>query len=270
MTASVPRKIILCLLVFVSAFVFPAAGFAADQEARIGIVLLHGKTGTPSKEGAGLVGPLRHEGFLVEMPEMPWSESRYINADYATALNEIQQAVDKLIERGAQKIVVAGHSFGANAALAFGAYRGNIAGVAMLAPGHTPYTKQAQEKYADALNKSRSLVASGQGNAKGSYPDDNQGTALTVKTTAAIYLSFFEQRGMANMPLSAHRLSPTIPLFYAVGNQDLMFARGKGHIFDRAPANPQSRYVVVNAGHQDTPIATLPELIAWLHELARQ
>ncbi|MGB7065937.1 MAG: hypothetical protein WBF55_12405, partial [Syntrophobacteria bacterium] len=45
-----------------------------DQD--IGIVLMHGKNGTPHDYIATLAGSLRRAGLQVKTPEMPWSRRR--------------------------------------------------------------------------------------------------------------------------------------------------------------------------------------------------
>ncbi len=101
-----------------------------------GVVLLHGKGGTPTSMIEGLTESLRKEGAVVEAPELPWSRRRMYDATYDQAMAEIDLAVQKLKWAGATKIVVAGHSLGANAAIGYGARRDGLAAVIALAPGH--------------------------------------------------------------------------------------------------------------------------------------
>src|SRR6187455_988744 len=75
-----------------------------------GVVLLHGKGGSPTSMIEGLTESLRKEGALVEAPELPWSGRRIYDATYDQAMAEIDLAVQKLKWSGATRIVVAGHS----------------------------------------------------------------------------------------------------------------------------------------------------------------
>jgi dienelactone hydrolase len=93
---------------------------ADAAEGRTGVVPIHGKWGTPARYVDGLAGALRDKGFLVATPLMPWGRGRDYDADYPKALEQITAEVQSLQQRGAATIVVAGHSFGANAALASG------------------------------------------------------------------------------------------------------------------------------------------------------
>lgn len=83
-----------------------------------------------------LASALKGAGFLVVAPDMPWSRSRGFDKTYEETMAEIDDAVERLKEAGATKIVVGGHSIGANAALGYGARREGLAGVTVIAPDH--------------------------------------------------------------------------------------------------------------------------------------
>jgi esterase/lipase len=89
----------------------------------LGIVLIHGKGGTPTSMIEGLHESLKREGALVEAPEMPWSARRIYDATYDQAMTEIDAAAERLRKAGAKKIAVMGHSLGANAAIGYAARR---------------------------------------------------------------------------------------------------------------------------------------------------
>jgi hypothetical protein len=67
------------------------------------------------------------------------------------------------------------------------------------------------------------------------------------------------------MPANAARL--TAPLLYVAATNDPT-QRGRWYIFDRAPANPLSRYVTVNSDHIGTPAASHQIVLDWLKELS--
>lgn len=247
---------------FVAITFFALFSWGADT---IGIVLMHGKTSTPSKVDSFVGERLTRAGFLVETPEMPWSKSRYLDASFDSALSEIDASVKKLRARGATKIVIAGHSMGANAALAYAVRREGIDAVAMLAPGHTPDATNFVSRFSEDVARAKTMVESGKGDYEANFGDINMGRRFDVRTSAVIYLSYFAPDSMANMPHSASMLH--IPLFYAVGTQDLLYNAGSGYIFDKAPKNQKSAYVVVEANHMGVPSAAADKLIAWLQTL---
>src|SRR3569833_1097249 len=93
---------------------------ALASEADTGIVLLHGKQSSPGNVG-DIARTLRNAGCKVATPEMPWSQRREYDVPYAAALEEVASAARELQGDGATRLVVGGHSLGANAALAYAA-----------------------------------------------------------------------------------------------------------------------------------------------------
>jgi pimeloyl-ACP methyl ester carboxylesterase len=241
-----------------------APGRAEDK---VGVVLMHGKWGSPNKFVDSLAGSLRRADFLVESPEMPWSKSRDYDRSYEEAMTEIDKAFDKLRAKGATVLVVAGHSLGANAALGYAATRPGLAGVVALAPGHTPERSVFRDKLGDSVDKARTMVAEGKGDSTASFGDLNLGKPASFNMKARIYLSYFDPDGPAVMPRNAAAIQGGIPLFVAMGREDPLFSAGRGYLFDKAPANPKSLYLEVSGGHLDTPTQAADALVAWIKGL---
>jgi hypothetical protein len=108
------------------------------------------------------------------------------------------------------------------------------------------------------------MVAAGHGDERASFTDLNIHGPFSVNTTAAIYLSFFDPTGPANMLDNVSRLRE--PLLWVAGNADRS-QPGPGYAFSRAPANPLNRYVTVSADHLGTPTAAREAVLTWLKEL---
>ena len=209
------------------------------------------------------------QGYLVRTPEMPWSGRRFYDAPYPEALRQIGEAMQQLRDQSAKRVVVGGHSFGANAALAFAAEHPDIDGILMLAPGHTPESRGMQENgVAASLQKAKDLVAAGQAEDEAYFTDVNQGKRQTIRTTASIYLGYFDPAGRGPMPVSASALRRPIPL-RLIGTEDRLFhlLADEKYVFKRVPDHPLSQYVVVHADHMTTPTAGTSEILAWLKTL---
>src|SRR5687768_8836842 len=117
-----PRMIqTLCIWLtsaFIIIFLFITATTAAQSPASgIGIVIMHGKGGSPTKYVSDLASSLEEKGFLVANLEMLWSGKRDYDTDVGTAEKEVQSALDALRSKGAKRLFVAGHSLGALFAL---------------------------------------------------------------------------------------------------------------------------------------------------------
>jgi dienelactone hydrolase len=231
-----------------------------------GVVLMHGKGGAPGGFIASTAAALQAEGAKVVMPQMPWARARMYDAGYEQAMAEIDRAVAQLKAQGATRIVVAGQSFGANAAIGYAARRDGLAGVIALAAGHTPERRVFMQRTAPGIDMAKQLIAEGKGDVPGSFPDMNQGKTFDVRATAKVYLSFFDPNGPAPMPKNAAAMRP-VPFLWVIGREDSLVSAGADYAFNKAPKNPKSKYLEVNARHENTPDVAKAEVVLWLKTL---
>jgi pimeloyl-ACP methyl ester carboxylesterase len=181
-------------------------------------------------------------------------------------LTQIDRTIEELKSQGAARIVVGGQSLGANAAIGFAARRGaGLAGVVVLAPGHTP-ERMKRPDLVESVGKARQLVAAGRGSDVDTFADLNQGRTFPVKGTAAAYLSFFDPAGPAVIPRNAAGM-PAVPLLWVIGRGDPLIGLGRDYAFSKGAKHAKSRYVEVDAGHEDTPHAARAAVVAWLKSL---
>jgi pimeloyl-ACP methyl ester carboxylesterase len=252
------------LLIALLFSVLPISASAAPGD--IGIVLMHGKQASPSSM-MGLAGDLRAAGYRVSTPEMPWSQRRELDVTYPEALAEIEAAAALLIKDGAKSIVVGGHSFGANGALAYAASARPVVGIIALAPGHVPERGNFRRIVAPGVQQARDMIAAGQAQEKTWFPDVNQGKTRQIKTTAAAYFTYFDPDGIAAMPRVAASLTAPMPIFMAVGNSDVISGYAETAIFNAAPKHEKSQYLTLNADHLNTIRIATPQLISWIQSL---
>src|SRR4051794_5369915 len=154
----------LALLAIVAVTAAFAVGHG-DTRDRLGVILLHGKLGTPTDRRSGLeaIGrDLQARGERVALPTMPWSVEGWltIDSDVPAALSMLDALAASLRAEGASRIVLVGHSLGANVALAYAANRGGVAGLVMAAPGHIPGSlARRDEGVRAAVARAREMVA---------------------------------------------------------------------------------------------------------------
>lgn len=258
----------------VTLLVIQTVAAAAQQStglAGFGIVILHGKGGQPGGLTASLAAALTAAGATVEAPAMAWKgqggrPEAYV-LTYEQALAPIASAIARLKAAGASRIVLAGHSLGANAAIGFAArHPTSVSAVIALSAGHTPERMQRRELVA-AVAEARRRVAAGEGDRLTRFPDLNQGDTIDVQATPKAYLSFFDPKGPAVIPRNAAAM-PAVPLLWVIGRNDPLSALGRGYAFAKAPSHPQSKYLEVDAGHRDAPDAARAAVLAWLSALA--
>jgi len=232
----------------------------------VGVVLMHGKTGTPERVIDRLAYELRDKGYLVSTPVMPWSQGRLYDRTFEEALTEIDLEVEGLRSKGAKKILIAGQSLGANVALGYAAARPSVDGVIALAPAHSPESPRFREARAGDIKRARELIASGNISQKERFTDVNMGRSFPVIVTPGVYLSWFDPDGPAVMPKSAAAIKQPIPMLFVIGSRDPN-AQPKDYVFDKAPSHPKSRYITVPAGHLEVVSASVAEVISWIVSL---
>jgi pimeloyl-ACP methyl ester carboxylesterase len=251
-----------CLLASLPALFPLAAALAAEGD--LGVVLLHGKQARP-QDVADIAGTLRSAGCKVATPEMAWSQRREFDVPYGIALQEVEAAGKEL---QVKRLVVGGHSLGANAALAYAASGRPVSGVFALSPGHVPEGGAFRREVAPGVQKAQEMVARGAGEEKAWFPDSNQGRTRQVRTTAAAYLSYFDPQGMGALIRSCRRIPPGTPLFMSVGESEGILDYARGTLFPAAPANERSVFLAVPGDHIGAPRAAAPMLVEWLRALA--
>lgn len=245
-----------------------ATGCQTAAENNVGIVLMHGKRGTAMQRSplGPLISRLKYENFFVATPDMPWHRHRWLEKDYMQSMAEIDNLVADLKSRGATKIVVGGHSMGANAALGYGARRGGLAGVLAIAPGHSPGDNDYQLMLDNDYQRAREMVEAGKGEDVAVFRDVNQMRDSKWKIKARVYLSWYDPQGSAPMKKNTAGLKPGTALMWVEGQDDSSF-KGEYYAFDKAPAHPKNVYVIVPGGHGAVPRSGADKIIAWLKGL---
>lgn len=242
--------------------VISASPSAAAFE-RFGIVLLHGKTGTPG-QFTQLYRDVTDLGYLVETPELCWSANRIYDRPFTACLEDVDAAIAVLKDLGAEGIIVAGHSLGGIGSLAYGATHESLAGIIALAPAGDPVAFGRIPTIAGSLKKARVAVQAGSGDVVDTFDDFVLGRALPVTATAADFLTFYgpESPGVMARTIPAQKA----PLLWVAGTRDSS-QRNAPALFHTVPANAHNRFVTVNARHLGTPSAALDAILDWLDDL---
>jgi esterase/lipase len=255
---------VLTLALFLGTLL-PLGASAAEK---IGVLLLHGKAGG-NKSIYHLSGELESAGFLVEMPSStPWSPNRIYDRTYLETLKELDGAVDKLKAAGATRVVVGGHSIGANVALGYAANRKGLAGLIVLGAGHFISGKFMGKKLGKYVARAKKMIAAGKGKEAADFDDINQRKEISREMTAEIYQSWFDKGGPANMRTNAASLPGDLPVLWVAGEDDRVASKVlKRLVWSKMVGNPKNRFVIVNGGHVATPDNAVEEVIDWLKEL---
>lgn len=231
---------------------------------KIGMILMHGKGGT-TRAVESLAADLAGAGILVETPLMPWSRDRIFDKSYDEAMAEIDGHVARLRARGAKRIIVAGHSLGANASLGYAARRKGLTGIVLLAYGHVPGMGGFAMRISESVNKAQSMIHAAKGEEKAAFDDWNQGRRTSVYGTASDVLSWFDPYGGATIDHNAPKVNRNTPILCVDGSGD-RWPRCS-YILPRTPGHPLSKAVTVDADHGGTPAESTAAIANWLRTL---
>ncbi|BBP01340.1 alpha/beta hydrolase [Sulfuriferula nivalis] len=239
---------------------------AHAQSPQLGIVIMHGKGGSPSGLVSTLAEGLQTRGYLVSNLDMPWSGRRHYDVDVAHAQREVEAAILSLRQQGAQKVFVAGHSQGG----VFAMYLAGVLpvdGVIAMSPGGNVASAGFREKLGETVAQARQLQATGQGDVTVGLNDYEGSRGLfTVITTPNIYLSWFDPEGAMNLEYSV--LAAKVPILWTVAKNDYPALRQVNiPLYSKLPANPSNHYYESDSDHKGAPTADMDEIVRWTHEL---
>jgi pimeloyl-ACP methyl ester carboxylesterase len=256
------------ILLAVFAAVLPFAATAQPQT--IGVVLMHGKGGSPTGLVAGLASSLERKGFLVANLDMPWSARRDYDVTVEQGEREVEAALAGLRKKGARKVFVIGHSQGGVFALHLA---GKIAadGFVTIAPGGSSANRFFAEKVADSLARARELVAQGKGAepAQQLYDYENARGNYAVKTSPAVYVTWFDPAGAMSQERAVKVVNPRVPVLWVGPTRDYLgLLRFSLPLYRDLPRNPLTRLYEPNADHRGAPTAAADEIARWTREVA--
>lgn len=270
MLGSACKHMALILAVIVAMIFAAIVPPAAAQSPGIGVVIMHGKGGAPTKHVADLAASLEGKGYLVANLDMPWSGQRDYDANVAAAEQQVASALDSLRARGAAKLFVVGHSQGGLFALYFGG-KHPVDGIVAIAPGGNVGSTVFREKLGAAVAQARQLVAAGKGDEKARFLDfeSSRGT-YPIAATPANYLAWFDPDGAMNQVIAIKNMNPKAPVLFIAPKGDYPgLQKIKQSMFDALPRHPLTRLYEPDATHLGAPSASFDEILRWTREAAR-
>lgn len=247
---------------------FPFTGMAETTASPIGIVIMHGKGGSPTKHVSELASSLEGKGYLVANLEMPWSGQRDYDVDVSAAGSEVESALEVLRSKGAKKLFVAGHSQGGVFALYFGS-KHVVDGVIAIAPGGSVNSRIFREKLGESVALARKLVDEGKGSEKTRFFDYEGGRGIyPVVTTPAAYFSWFDPDGAMDEMAAIKKMNSRTPVLFVAPTGDYPgLQKTKQRMFGSLPSNPLTRLYEPASTHLGAPSASVDEIQRWTTEV---
>ena len=240
---------------------------AKGQSRGITIVMLHGKGGKPgAPQYSGYYRDLRKAGYTIIAPRMPYSR---FDADYKQAIAVIDAAVEEAVKRGGVRVVIAGHSMGATLSLHYGGnhQRKEVIGIMPIALGHSPELSRKLQRVTDeSIREAREMTGAGKGEKKKRFKDLNAGRVSTIRTTANIYLSYYDPQVFPELAGVLPKIQ--VPVFWVSGSEDrLTYVYKAEDNFNLIPPNPKSKYLVGKGRHLTVIGKQTQPMIDWLNTL---
>ena len=235
------------------------------QDKPCAAVLLHGKWGNP--QPMVFFGRKLEPYCVFKSVEMPWSQRRNYDATYPAALDDVGAQVRTFREQGYKRVVLIGQSFGANAAMAYMADRGDVDAVVAMSPGHTPALWYERSLTKSAVDQARDLVSQGKPGETLTLEDVNQGQRRNFRMQADVLLSFFDPKGLGDIPRSVETFKKPVPFMWVMGSADGTFRITGEAVYNKAPAHPRSQYLVMEADHMSLQDVAAPKVLEWIKAL---
>jgi alpha-beta hydrolase superfamily lysophospholipase len=236
-----------------------------------GVVVMHGKGGSPTGYVRPLAKYLEEKGCLVANLEMPWSGRRSYDVDVASAEKEVEAALESLRAKGAAKLFVAGHSQGGAFALHFGTNHA-VDGIIAIAPGGSSAAPTPMQKLGPSYARARGLVAEGKGAEKERFQDFEGGRgAYPVVVAPSSYVTWFDPDGAMNQAASVRNMKPQTPVLYIAPSGDYpALQRVKSEMFGALPRHALTRLYEPSASHLEAPAASSEEILKWISQVSTQ
>jgi pimeloyl-ACP methyl ester carboxylesterase len=256
-------------MLILAANLFSLPVYAQTPVSEIGVVIMHGKGGSPYRWVIELAQALEFEDYQVANLEMPWSKGRQYDVDVKTAENEVTAAMDALRAKGVKKVFVAGHSQGGWFALYYGGQQ-IVDGLIAIAPGGQVDSPPFRRELGGYVERAKRMIDEGRGNEKATF-EDYEGSRGNnpITTTAAIYWSWFNPDGTQTSSVP-RKVKPGAPVLYVVPTRDYPGLSGRKRTdFGALPENPLTRLYEPEASHMEAPAASSEEIIRWIREVAR-
>ena len=243
--------------------------FAVAAQALLGAVIMHGKGGSPTRLVADLAKSLESGGILVANLEMPWSGKRDYDVTAGKGEQEVEAALAELRKKGAKKVFVIGHSQGGVFTLHL-AGRIKADGFVTIAPGGSTANAYFYERISSSFTRAKELVAAGKGNEPAElYDFENARGNYPVKSTPAVYVTWFDPAGAMSQERAVKAVNPDVPILWVGPTRDYPgLLKMSLPLYGDLPKNPQTRLYQPNADHRGAPTVAADEIARWMREIA--
>jgi pimeloyl-ACP methyl ester carboxylesterase len=220
-----------------------------------GYLFLHGKGSGPDAPICTmneLVNGFRvRAGELVDYVQHSWGYNQLYTQPFEVVIAEVDAAVQRLKDAGADYIHIISHSIGCNVALYYATKRTNFNSIVLLAPAHNTHTLKMQFLTEWSRRKANTLLATpGYNIATVEQFVDNSVTDVEiVNATALNYLSYMDPAGNTNMVTNLAKISRPLNVLLIAGRLDLTQVGVLPSLFNKINKTTLSTYQITNDTH---------------------
>lgn len=260
------KKLLQASIAFVGFFLFAAGTLAEPKD--IGIVIMHGKGGSPNRWVSDLAYSLERQGYQVANIEMPWSGERQYDVTVKDAEDEVTAALTDLRRDGVKKVFVSGHSQGGTFAFYY-ATNHDIDGVIGIAPGGQVDSPPFRKELGNYVKQAKRMIDEGKGSETAKFADyeGSRGNNF-VTTTADIYFDWFNPDGTQTSN-SIRKINPNIPVLYISPKQDYPgLKKNMRTNYNSLPRNALTKLYEPDSNHMGAPGASSTEIIHWINQVS--
>ncbi len=233
-----------------------------------GYLVLHGKKSGPADPGCALHPLIQSlkEHSPVDFVSHAWSYDRLYDQPFESSEESIQQARQRLLDQGATKIHIVGHSLGGNAAIYYATKQHNFDSIVLLAPAHNTHIAKIRAQCAWSVRKAKSLLANN--NDEPNHFVDFDAADVTISVVKpSIYLSYFDAEGPCNMTFNAKKVPKLINVLCLSGQSDVTQASTRELVYDPLPRTPQSQFHLLAEDHNTVCYNSHDLVVNWTKNL---
>lgn len=232
-------------------------------------ILMHGKWSHPNTPVLRILEKdLKEKNYIVEKPNMPWSRTRLYDQTYEASLQDLGAMIQKYKQEGVKKVVLIGHSLGANAAMAYQAHVGDADAIVAITPGHIPYLMCKRDHHHEyVIKKAEDNIKRNKNETLINFIDLNCGISKKFTVAADIFFSYFNPSGLAHMPATVKKFKKIIPVLYIEGAHDHIHT-GPDSVFSKIPQHQLNTYTLTRGNHMTTPEISSKQITSWLNFLS--
>ena len=234
-----------------------------------GYILIHGKNTGPRRPDCamGVLARKLEQHSLVDYRIYPWEWNNLYFDTFESSFDQIVEARNRLLTKGATRIHLVGHSLGGNAVIHYASRSTAYSTLMLLAPAHNTEIPFINWLTNWSISEARRAIKSGQGDREMPLIDFNVDRVYTYNITPHRYINFFSKEGPANMTESALKITNRPHVYCIVPTEDSTQNTTVDYVWNRLQVSEQSVMVRPADTHNGAARNYHDDLVKWVDNL---